>query len=249
MRTNDPGESVLSRANRILRAFTEDEPERDLAALTAVTGMARSTVHRVASELVAVGHLDRTASGAYTIGLGLWELGELAPISVRLREIALPHLLTLFAATLENVHLAVLTGHEALFVARLAGPSSIPTLSRMGGRLPLHTTGVGKALLSTMDDDELTDYFALPRERETLHSVTDETALRAEIALARQRGYSTTRQEMSLGNVSFAAALPRVAGLPRASVGLVTHLAQGESSRLAALVVRGAADIGRDLSR
>lgn len=249
VRTNDPGDSVLLRATKVLRAFTEDEPERDLAALTAITGLPRSTVHRLAAELVALGHLDRTASGHYTIGLGLWELGELSPVSVRLREVALPHMLTLFAATMENVHLAVLTDSQALFAARLAGTASIPTLSRMGGRLPLHTTGVGKALLSTMDDDELTRYFALPRERETLHSVTDETALRDEITVARQRGYATTRQEMSLGNVSFAAPLPPIAGLPRASVGVVTHLAQGDSSRLAALVVRAAADIGRDLSR
>lgn len=249
MRTNDRGDSVLSRATRVLRAFTEAEPELDLAALTQSTGLARSTVHRLASELVELGHLDRTARGRYTVGTRLWELGELAPVSVRLREVALPHLLALFAATSENVHLAVLSGDEALYVARLTGSSSIPTLSRMGGRLPLHTTGVGKALLSTMDADQLARFFETPLERETIHSITDESTLRAEISRAQQVGYATTRQEMTLGNVSFAAALPAIDGLPRSAVGLVTHLARGDSSRLAPLVTRAAADIARDLSR
>jgi DNA-binding IclR family transcriptional regulator len=248
VRTNDPGDSVLARATRILRSFSEDTPELDLSQLTELTGLPRSTVHRLAAELVELGHLDRMESGRYTVGLGLWELGELAAVSIRLRELALPHLLTLFAATSENVHLAVLSGTEALYVARLTGSSSIPTLSRMGGRLPLHTTGVGKALLSAMDDDWLASYFALPRERDTMHSVTDERALRREIATARQRGYATTRQEMTLGSISFAAPLAPLPGLPRAAVGVVTHLTRGDNTRLAPLVLRAATDISQELS-
>lgn len=248
MRTGDPGDSVLSRASRMLSAFTEDEPELDLARLSARSGLPRSTAHRLAAELVALGMLDRTPGG-YTVGTRLWEIGELSPVSLRLRERALPHLLTLYEATGENVHLAMLAGHEALYVARLTGTGSIPTLSRMGGRLPLHTTGVGKAILATMDESWLASYFAVPRQKETLHSVTEEGALRAELATARELGYASTRQEMTLGNVSFAAALPAIEGLPPAAVGVVTHLARGDSSRLAPLVVRAAADIGRDLSR
>src|SRR4051812_35107306 len=136
MRSSDPGTSVLQRAARILSAFTEAEPQLDLARLASITGLPRSTTHRLATELVELGHLERL-DGGYAIGTRLWELGELAPVSSRLREIALPHLLTLFAATGENVHLAVLADVEALYVARLTGSASIPTVSRMGGRLPL----------------------------------------------------------------------------------------------------------------
>ena len=245
-RTSIPGESVLVRASRMLRAFTEDDPELDLGTLSARSGLPRSTTHRLATELVSLGLLDRTASG-YTVGTGLWEIGELSPVSLRLREVALPHLLELYAATGENVHLAMLAGTEALYVARLTGPGSVPTLSRMGGRLPLHTTGVGKALLATRDDGWLSSYFAMPRLRETIHSVTDEATLRDEIARTLSQGWASTRQEMTLGNVSIAAALPSVDGLPRAAVGVVSHLGSADEGRLAPLVVRVAAAIGRDL--
>lgn len=248
MGSNQAAQTLLSRATRILQCFTEAEPELDLTAIAGLSGIPRSTAHRLLAELVALGHLDRGVSGGYTIGTAMWELGELAPVSYRLREAALPHLLSLFTATSENVHLAVLSGYEALYVARLAGSASIPTLSRMGGRLPLHTTGVGKALLTTMDEPALAAYFLAPRERETIHSVTDESTLREEIALASQRGYAMTRQEMTLGNVSFAAPLPVTPGLPRAAVGLVTHLARGDASKLAPLVMRAAAEIGHALS-
>lgn len=246
-RTGSPGDSLLGRAHRILTAFSEDEPELDIPALVRRTGLPRSTAHRLATELVLLGLLDRTADG-YSVGTGLWEIGELAGVSLRLRERALPHLLTLYEATGENVHLATLAGIEALYIARLTGAASIPTLSRMGGRLPLHTTGVGKALLATRDEEWLTDYFAKPRERETIYSIVDEGALRRELEETRARGYATTRQEMTLGNVSIAAALPVVPGLPRSAIGVVTHLASADQSRIVQLVVRTAARIGEELS-
>jgi DNA-binding IclR family transcriptional regulator len=250
MRSNAaPGTSVLQRAALILDAFSEAEPQLDLGRLAAITGLPRSTVHRLAMELVGLGQLDRPRVGSFCIGTALWERGELAPVSIRLREAALPHLLALFAATGENVHLAVRAGTDALYVARLTGHASVPTLSRMGGRLPLHTTGVVKALLSAMDQAWLAEYFTRPRERETIHSVVDEQTLRREIASAREAGYAVTRQEMTLGNVSVAAPLRLPEGFPPAAVGVVTHLARGEAPGLPRLVMRAAAEISRDLSR
>ena len=246
-RIDTPGESILTRVSRILHAFTEDAPELPLADLASRSGLPRSTAHRLATELASLGLLDRTPSG-YAIGTGLWEIGELSSVSLRLREVALPHLLTLYEATGENVHLAMLEGSEALYVARLAGSSSIPTLSRMGGRLPLHTTGVGKALLAAQDEPWLDEYFALPRLRETIHSITEEDRLREELHRSRDRGYATTRQEMTLGNVSIAAVIPEVQGLPRAAVGVVTHLARADEGRVAPLVIRTAGEIARSLS-
>jgi DNA-binding IclR family transcriptional regulator len=231
----------------MLRAFTEDDPQLDLTQLATRSGLPRSTAHRLAAELLDLGMLDRR-DGKYSIGTGLWEIGELSLVSLRLREVALPHLLALHTATGENVHLAVLAEHEALYVARLAGSASVPTISRMGGRLPLHTTGVGRAILSTRDDDWLDEYFRLPRERETLHSVTDERALRTDLARAKELGYAVTRQEMTLGNISIAAPLPAVSGQPPAAVGVVTHLNRGDEGRTGPLVMRTAADISRDLS-
>jgi DNA-binding IclR family transcriptional regulator len=241
------GESVLARGFALLRSFDEEHPELTLSDLAERSGLPRTTAHRMASELVELGVLHQSRAG-YTIGTLLWEIGELSPVSLTLRERALPHLLALYEATGENVHLAILSGFEALYVARLTGNTSIPTLSRMGGRLPLHTTGVGKALLSVMDEPSLQDYFIQPREKETIHSIVSEDELRRELALARANGYATTRQEMTLGNVSFAAPLPPVDGLPPTAVGVVTHLTRGDSSRLAPLVVRAANDIARALS-
>jgi DNA-binding IclR family transcriptional regulator len=243
---------MLARTARILAAFNEDEPELSAAQLAQRAGLARSTAHRLAAELVSYGFLGRSPSGGYTVGTRLWEIGELSPLSLRLRETALPFLERLYEASGENVHLAVLDGADpasaqALYVARLSGESSIPTLSRMGGRLPLHATGVGKALLMTRDEDWLARFFSRALERETVFSVTDERRLRDELTAARARGYATTRQEMTLGNLSVAAPVPEVLGLPPVAVGIVGHLGRADERRLAPVVVRSARDIAAAL--
>ncbi|MFT4229559.1 MAG: IclR family transcriptional regulator [Microbacterium sp.] len=246
------GEGMLVRTMRVLQCFTDDEPALSAARIAELTQLPASTLHRLLAALVEFGLLTRARGHRYTIGARLWELGELSPLSLRLRETALPHMLRLYEATGENVHLAVLDGATpetatALYVGRLTGTGSIPTLSRMGGRHPLHTTGVGKALLATCDEEWLARFFRVPLERETTLSITSEARLRADLARARSRGYATTRQEMTLGNVSVAAALGRIDGLPPAAIGVVAHLERADERRLGALAVQAAKDVTRAL--
>ena len=241
-------EGVLERIFRVLDCFSADEPAMTAAAVTARTGLPPSTVHRLLATLVAERLLVRGAGHTYAIGTRLWELGELSPLSLHLRETALPHMVRLYEATGENVHLAVLDGvtpetTSALYVGRLTGRHSISTVSRMGGRGPLHVTGVGKALLATRDETWLERYFRGPLERETVHSITTETGVRTDIVRTRTLGYSTTREEMTLGNVSVAAALPRLEGLPPTALGLVVHLERADERRLGPLVVQAARDL------
>ena len=252
-RDRGDAEGVLERAARMLRAFSADDESLTAAELAQRAGL--PALHRAPPRDRAGGAaaLDRLPDGAFTIGTGLWELGELAPVSMRLRERALPHVLRLYEASGENVHIAVLSDEdpataEALYVARVTGPHSIPTLSRMGGRHPLHTTGVGKALLAQQDDEWLDLLLpAPPRARDRALDRRRAAAARRDRDRRASAGFATTRQEMTLGNVSIAAPLPPVPGLPPAAVGVVTHLARADERRLGPLVVAAARDIARDL--
>lgn len=241
-------DGVLDRALRVLGCFDEESPALTAAELAERTGLALSTLHRLLATMVERGLIVRLPPHRYAVGARLWELGELSPLSLRLRETALPHMMRLYEATGENVHLAVLDGRDpgsssALFVGRVTGRGSIPTVSRAGSREPLHTTGVGKALLSTRDEVWLEQYFRHPLEPETTLSVTSESVLRAHLELARTRGFATTREEMTLGNVSVAAPLGRVDHLPPIAISVVVHLERADERRLAPLVLQAAKDL------
>jgi len=250
----DDGEGMLARAMRVLDCFTDDEPAVTAVLLSERTGLPSSTLHRLLASLTDLGLLTRTTGHRYTIGPRLWELGELSPLALRLRETALPHMLGLYEATGENVHLAVLDpptpeSAQALYVGRITGQESIPTLSRMGGRHPLHSTGVGKALLATRDAEWLDRFFARPLERETTHTITSAEVPRDDIARSRARGYAITREEMTLGNVSVAAPVARIDGLPPIAIGTVVHIAHADERRLGALVVQTATDLAKALRK
>ncbi|TQL48506.1 IclR family transcriptional regulator [Homoserinimonas aerilata] len=233
---------MVARIATILRAFDEDHDTLSASELAERTGLPVATAHRIAGEMVAEGLLDRDGR-LYSIGTGLWERGELAAVSLRFREIALPFLLSLYEVTAENVHLAILDGQEALYVARLIGHRSVPTISRMGGRLPLHTTGVGKALLAFQDEAFLADFFAKPLHRATLHSRVGEAGLREELEAIRASGFSMTNQEMTLGNASIAVPIFTEDGPPYAAVGLVTHLNRSDQRRSVPLLKEAATGI------
>ena len=249
----DDGAGMLARTMRVLECFTDEEPALSASRIGELTGLPSSTLHRLLVQLTTFGLLARAPGHRYTIGVRLWELGELSPLALRLRETALPHMLRLYEATGENVHLAVLDAPTpetavALYVGRLTGAGSIPTLSRMGGRHPLHTTGVGKALLAGRDALWLERYFLRPLERETTHSITTEHELRADLERARARGFATTHEEMTLGNISVAAALGPVDGLPPTALGVVVHLDRADERRLGPLVVQAARDLRATLA-
>jgi DNA-binding IclR family transcriptional regulator len=249
---SEDGEGVLTRTMRVLQCFTDDEPALSAARIAELTGLPSSTLHRLLGQLTGFGLLAKAPGHRYTIGVRLWELGELSPLSLHLRETALPHMLRLYEATGENVHLAVLDAPTpetatALYVGRLTGAGSIATLSRMGGRHPLHTTGVGKAILSTRDEGWLERYFSVPLTRETTHSITSEAELRGDLERTRTRGFAITHEEMTLGNISVAAPLARVEGLPQTAIGIVVHLERADERRLSGLVVQAAKDLGKAL--
>lgn len=241
------GDGVLDRTLAILGCFSEDQPELMVAELAERTGLASSTLHRLIGMLLDRGLLVRTQGHFYAVGPRLWEIGELSPLSLRLRERAIPHLMRLYEATGENVHLSVLDGAPeratVLHVGRITGRRSIPTVSRAGGRDPLHATGVGKALLATRDEEWLGRYFSTVRERETVHTRTKESDLREDLHATRTRGYALTREEMTLGNISVAVALAPIPGLPPVAVGMVVHLDRADERLLAALVQQSAREI------
>jgi DNA-binding IclR family transcriptional regulator len=242
-RTGEAGASVLERAARLLAALPADGGPASLRELAAGADLPVSTAHRIASELVRIGQLERGPDGRYAAGTRLWELGERAPIVRRLREAANPELVDLYDRTGENAHLAVLVDTEVLYLARATGARAIPTLARVGVRHPVHATGVGRAILAALPDAEAAPLLRAPLAQVTPFTIADPVRLRAELAATRDRGYALTRQEMSLGNASLALPLVPRAGLPPAAIGVVTHLASADEQRLVPLLRRAAAAI------
>ncbi len=203
----EPGRSVLSKGFAILGALRTAETGLTRPQIARRTGLPMTTVLRLATELRNMGALELDDHGTYRLGAWLWELGTLAASRTALREIALPYMQDLYETTHENVQLAVRDGYDALFVERIRGPKSVAIASRPGGRLPLHATGVGKALLAYEPAALVDEVIARGLAPMTRFTIVDGDALRRDLARVRQRGYSITADEMTIGAASVGAAV------------------------------------------
>lgn len=203
----ETGRSVLSKGFAILSALRTAETGLTRPQIARRTGLPMTTVLRLATEMREMGALELDDHGTYRLGAWLWELGTLAASRSTLREIALPYMQDLYEATHENVQLAVLDGYDALFVERIRGTKSVVIATRPGGRLPLHATGVGKALLAYEPLTFVDEVIAHGLAQMTPYTITDGDVLRRDLAQVRKHGYSTTKDEMTIGAVSVGAAI------------------------------------------
>jgi DNA-binding IclR family transcriptional regulator len=246
------GRSVTSRALAVLDAFTPSSRRLSLSEIAARSGTPLSTAHRLLAELVAWGALRRRADGRYEIGPKLWDLGLLAPVQTELREVAHPFLLDVHTATRDTVHLAVRDGLRALYVERISGRESVPVISSVGSRLPLHATGVGKVLLAWAPDDVVEAALAALTP-ETPRTVVDAEQLRRQLAEVRRRGFARTSDEMSLGAASLAVpvTVPRAgsAGVVAAALGVVVPPRRRDMTRIVPVLQVAARGIARELAR
>jgi DNA-binding IclR family transcriptional regulator len=245
---SEPGRTVLSKAFAVLSALRSAETGLTRAQIARRTGLPMTTVHRLATELRAHGALELGENGTYRVGGWLWELGTLTPDRASLREIALPFMEDLYEATHENVQLAVLDGFDALLVERIRGARSVPILSRVGGRLPLHATGVGKVLLAYAPPAFLETFLARGLPQRTANTITDADELRRGLADVRRNGYAVTRDEMTVGAVSVGAAIFGPDDLPVGAVSLVVSSRGAAVDRLAPAVRAVARGMSRRVS-
>lgn len=222
-RTSEPGRSVSSRLLDVLFAFRPGRTPLTLAQLTRLTGMPHATVRRFATELVDAGALDRAADGTFTVGIRLWQLGTLAPLSVPLRTVALPFMEDLAAALRQHVQLAVLEGHEAVIVERMSTPHAVDLVSRVGGRLPLHCSGVGKVLLAHAGSQLLEQVLERGLHPYTARTCTDPERLRRMLADCRATGTATVHEELTPGADSVATRIMNADGEVVAALSVVVR--------------------------
>jgi DNA-binding IclR family transcriptional regulator len=143
--TSVPGATVTSRVLALLGAFDARHRELSLSDLARRSGVPLATAHRLVTELAEWGALNRTEDGKYVVGRRLWDIGLLAPVARELREVAIPFLHDLYGATLETVHLAVREDDHVLYLETLSGTRSVPVVSTVGSRLPMHASGSGSS--------------------------------------------------------------------------------------------------------
>ncbi|MCK6402037.1 MAG: IclR family transcriptional regulator [Sphaerotilus natans subsp. sulfidivorans] len=144
------GTQTLLRGLAVLELVAEGVA--DVKTIAARLGTARSTTHRLLGSLVQQGYLHHTPYRGYLLGPKLMLLGSRAQDQRPLVTLARPHLETLAQQTGDTVHLGVIDGEQVLYLDKVSGLKGLEMRSRVGQHMPLASTGVGKALMLSMDE-------------------------------------------------------------------------------------------------
>jgi len=151
------GTQTLLRGLAVLEAAASGA--HDLRAFAAALGTTRSTTHRLVSSLVQARYLRQLGS-VYLLGPKLIELGTIALEQMPLTKVAHPHLEQLANATQDTIHLGVRDGDDVLYIDKIPGQRGLEMRSRIGHRMPLASTGIGKALMLDLNKTQWRDLFA-----------------------------------------------------------------------------------------
>jgi DNA-binding IclR family transcriptional regulator len=192
---------ALDRTMQLLDCFTRERPELGVSELSRMVGMHKATVHRILMALEQHGLMEQDpATEKYRLGLRLLELGARVNERLHLPRLARPELERLVALTGETAHLVVMDQEEGLYLEKVESPRPFRVPSQVGRRLPLHCTGVGKAILAFLEPGQRHRVLgAKGLARFTPRTITEPQALETELQRIRERGYSMDDEEVEIG--------------------------------------------------
>jgi len=201
-----PGNLVqtIERVSTIFDVMAQSAQGISLKELSAKVGLPKGTTHRLLSSLAYFGYVRQVSENKnYQLGFKLVELGNRLLDQLDLRGQTRPFLIDLCKRTRETVHLVVLDQNEALYIDKVESdekPGGLQMVSRVGSRMPMHCSSVGKVFLAQLSDQELD---ALIKKnglkKRTANTITDTDKLKHHLKVIRQKGFAVDDEENEKG--------------------------------------------------
>jgi DNA-binding IclR family transcriptional regulator len=219
---------ALVRTKKILDTLSGSPKPMGVSELARLLDLPKSTVHGLCHTLTDLGLLMRVGPSQFAIGPHVlsWAnafegQSDLTQEFMRIAEAS-------DLISQQAINLSILTGKEVMYVACRRGTDPLGVSFRPGVRLPAPFTATGKAMMSTMDADEVRGIFANEWPAAwTRRSVPDVDALLAELAETRARGYSIDDGQLRDAMVCFGAPVFGASD-DRAVAGIAIGLLSGE---------------------
>lgn len=190
----------VDRAFDLLEVLAASRGELPLKEISQRVGLSKSTCHGLLATMERRGYVGQTASGAYTLGLRLTELGVQAVNRLDLRREAKEALRRLSTELQETVHLVTLQGTDVVYIDKIESQHSIRMVTQIGSRFPAWCTGVGKAVLANLPQIRLEKLLlGVELQPRTTHTITDKERFREHLAQVRRQGFAIDDEEFDIG--------------------------------------------------
>lgn len=244
--------SSVATAIRLLKELADKETELGVTSLSRRLGLAKSTVHRLATTLIAEGMLEQNpVTEKFRLGIGLFALGTLVRRRMDVSAEARPYLIEMRNKIDETVLLAVLYQSRVMHIYNLESTQAIRMRSDIGMEKPAMITAEGLAILAFRPKEEVERLLAAGKvPARTPKTVTAPQAIRDRLEQVRRLGYAIDDEESEQGMRAIAAPIRDASGQTVAAAaiaGPVQRLSKATLKRLIPEVIGTADAISRRL--
>ncbi|MEB3980784.1 IclR family transcriptional regulator [Mycobacterium sp. 663a-19] len=236
--------SVIRRMAQIFDALDSAGIPLGIRELARHTHLPPSTVARLVNDMAEAGFIDRHARKV-GVGLRVFEWGERARDLQWARQVAMPLLTDLRAATHQTIHLAILDGVDVMYLEILPSLTAPRLPSRVGGRLPAHATAVGKALLAASPPHIIDMLVATGLPALGPRTIRQPGLLRQQLTRAATSELAFEQEESGPGIVCVATAIRDANGLPVGAISAAGWAGKMNLRQVAPAVQATARNIGR----
>jgi DNA-binding IclR family transcriptional regulator len=197
------------RTVELLEYFAKRPGMHTLTEVQESLGYPKSSLYMLLRTLVELGWVETEATGTrYGIGVRALLVGTTYIDGDEVVMAVRSTLDRLAEDTTETIHLARLDGTDVVYLATRPAQHSLRPFTRVGRRLPAHTTSLGKSLLATYTDDQVRRLLPEVLEKVTENTLTDREALIEQLRTIRELGYAVDHEEGTLGVRCFGIAIP-----------------------------------------
>src|SRR5512144_956873 len=242
----------LTRGLSILEALSRAEGGLTLTDVSQRVDLPPSTTHRLLATLDRMGYVYQAGElGRWYVGLQAFAVGSTFLASRDFVAQSHGYMRRLMEQSGETANLAILDGTEAVFIAQVQCREMMRILVKLGSRVPLHASGVGKAIFAALPDEQIDAILkvkGLPRI--TGHTITSPETMWAALRVIRQRGWSFDDEEHALGTRCVAASVFDEHTEPLGAISLAgpsTRLPDERIRQLGPVVAHAAEELTRTL--
>jgi IclR family acetate operon transcriptional repressor len=197
----DGGVQSVDRALSIIETLAEDDEGYRLSDLAVRTGLSTSTVHRLLATLEKRRFVQfNRYESKWHVGAQSFSVGATFARRRNFTAQAMPYLRKLRDQTRETANLAVVDDESIIVLTRIESREIMRSLTKVGGRVAMVASGVGKAVLATYPDEDVNAIIrrqGMPRLTEK--SIVRPGELFKELQAIRRRGYAVDDEEARMG--------------------------------------------------
>lgn len=197
---DDTSVKTVDRLVEVLDSFTRDRTSWSLSELSLHLGLPKSTLHRFLVGLERHGIMRRDENGRWLLGYRLFIWGSLAVESTGLRQVAAPIMRELAERTGETVLLTEYRNGHVICTEKIETSHSVRLAMHVGDVRAPHAGASSKVLMAYLPPAEMGKIIrerGLPRL--CTNTITEPTALEAELARIRELGYAQSYEETDIG--------------------------------------------------